>query len=206
MQELYWRVQASWEARIAARWRRMRFVLSCKLHKVELMIGDDVRFYHAVRLYGLYGKINIENGVWFAFNGGAKCLSPIVIEMRGKDAELHIRENVVMMRSVRIICYRKVVIGRGTTIGDGCLLLDSDVHNYAPGAWMKPVAGTPVVLGDSVHLAPDVTVLKGVTVGDNTTVGSRSVVIRSLPANCVALGNPARVFLRYETERPVAVR
>jgi maltose O-acetyltransferase len=33
-----------------------------------------------------------------------------------------------------------------------------------------------------------------VTIGDNTVVGAVSVVTRDLPANVIAVGNPARVL------------
>ena len=36
--------------------------------------------------------------------------------------------------------------------------------------------------------------LKGVTIGENTVVGAGSMVSRSLPANVIAAGNPARVI------------
>ena len=37
------------------------------------------------------------------------------------------------------------------------------------------------------------TILPGVQIGDNTVVGAGSVVTESLPANVVAVGNPARI-------------
>jgi maltose O-acetyltransferase len=50
-----------------------------------------------------------------------------------------------------------------------------------------------ITIGNNVWLGAGVLVLPGVTIGDNTTVGAGSVVTRSLPANCVAFGNPCRV-------------
>jgi maltose O-acetyltransferase len=35
--------------------------------------------------------------------------------------------------------------------------------------------------------------LPGVTIGDNTTIGAGSVVSKSIPSNCVAVGNPCQV-------------
>jgi tetrahydrodipicolinate N-succinyltransferase len=39
-------------------------------------------------------------------------------------------------------------------------------------------------------------VMPGVTVGENSIVGAHSFVNRDIPANCVALGVPARVVRR----------
>ncbi|HNI21049.1 MAG TPA: hypothetical protein PLS35_20200 [Nitrospira sp.] len=36
-------------------------------------------------------------------------------------------------------------------------------------------------------------ILPGVTIGDRSVVGAGSVVVHSVPADCVAVGNPARV-------------
>ena len=36
-------------------------------------------------------------------------------------------------------------------------------------------------------------VLGSVTIGDNVKIGAGSVVVKSIPSDCVAVGNPARV-------------
>ncbi len=43
-------------------------------------------------------------------------------------------------------------------------------------------------------LGGGVIVCPGVTIGENTVVGAGAVVTRDLPANVVAVGNPARVI------------
>lgn len=54
-------------------------------------------------------------------------------------------------------------------------------------------AAEPIAVGDNVWLGGGVIVCPGVTIGDNTVVGAGAVVTRDLPADVVAVGNPARV-------------
>ena len=55
-------------------------------------------------------------------------------------------------------------------------------------------AAEPITIGDNVWLGGGVIVCPGVTIGDNTVVGAGAVVTRDLPADVVAVGNPARVI------------
>jgi len=54
-------------------------------------------------------------------------------------------------------------------------------------------AAKPIVTGNNVWLGSGVIVCPGVTIGDNTVVGAGAVVVNDLPANVVAVGNPARI-------------
>jgi len=47
--------------------------------------------------------------------------------------------------------------------------------------------------GENVWLGGGVIVLPGVTIGDNSVIGAGAVVTKDVPANVVAVGNPARV-------------
>jgi maltose O-acetyltransferase len=52
----------------------------------------------------------------------------------------------------------------------------------------------PVTIGDNVWIGGNTTILPGVTIGSNVTIGAGSVVVKDIPDNCVAVGNPARVI------------
>ena len=54
----------------------------------------------------------------------------------------------------------------------------------------------PVHIGERCWIGGDVTICPGVTIGDRTVIGAGSVVIRDIPADCVAVGNPCRVIKR----------
>lgn len=52
----------------------------------------------------------------------------------------------------------------------------------------------PVTIGSNVWIGGSSIILPGVTIGDNTTIGAGSVVTKSIPANCLAAGNPCKII------------
>jgi maltose O-acetyltransferase len=52
----------------------------------------------------------------------------------------------------------------------------------------------PIVIEDNVWLGGSAILLPGVRIGRNSVVGAGAVVTRSIPANTVVAGNPARVI------------
>lgn len=49
-------------------------------------------------------------------------------------------------------------------------------------------------IGDNVSLGANVTIIGNIRIGNNVTIGAGSVVVKDIPDNCVAVGNPARVI------------
>lgn len=55
---------------------------------------------------------------------------------------------------------------------------------------------------DKVFIGACTMIMPGVTIGENSIIGANSVVSKSIPANVVAAGNPAKVlFSREERQR-----
>ncbi|NJL09439.1 MAG: hypothetical protein HC908_02070 [Calothrix sp. SM1_7_51] len=49
-------------------------------------------------------------------------------------------------------------------------------------------------IGNNVWIGGGAIICPGVNIGDNTTIGAGSVVVRDIPTNVVAVGNPCRVI------------
>jgi len=88
-----------------------------------------------------------------------------------------------------------IEIGSNVSITEGVTIL---THGYdwsifkGRDGWVLGSAGH-VKIGDNVFIGMNATILKGVEIGDNVIIGAGSVVTKSIPANSVAVGNPARV-------------
>ena len=53
--------------------------------------------------------------------------------------------------------------------------------------------GLPITVGSDVWFGGGVKVMPGVTIGDNVVIGGGSVVVKDIPSDSLAVGNPARV-------------
>ncbi len=56
----------------------------------------------------------------------------------------------------------------------------------------------PVKICDGAWIGGGTVILPGVTIGRKSVIGAGSVVTRSIPDNCVAVGNPCRMIHRIE--------
>lgn len=87
----------------------------------------------------------------------------------------------------------RVTIGDDVQIGPNVQLLTA-THPIEPEPRRAKWEGSkPISIGNNVWLGGGVIVCPGVSIGENTVVGAGAVVVRDLPANVVAVGNPARV-------------
>ena len=87
-----------------------------------------------------------------------------------------------------------ITIGDDTQIGPHVQLLTPTHPVDADQRRTKIEAAGPITIGSNVWLGGGVIVLAGVTIGDNAVVGAGSVVVNDIPANSVAVGNPAKVI------------
>jgi maltose O-acetyltransferase len=89
-----------------------------------------------------------------------------------------------------------ITIGADVQVGPNVQLLTPTHPLDATARRAKWEAAKPITIGDNVWLGGGAIVLAGITIGENTVVGAGSVVTRDLPADVVAVGNPARVIRR----------
>jgi len=133
-------------------------------------------------------------------------------EMFGKilcysDGKVQIGEWVKIGFNSVVNCVCSITIGANTAIANNVTIIDHNTHPINPTdrLLMRHTAhgslerqpmwsdSKAIVIGQNVWIGSGVRIQKGVTIGDNSVIGANSVVTKDIPANCIAVGMPARV-------------
>jgi maltose O-acetyltransferase len=87
-----------------------------------------------------------------------------------------------------------VRIGNNVMLGPGVQIYAAHHPVIAAERIKGPELATAIAIGDNVWIGGGSIICAGVTIGDNTTIGAGSVVVKNIPHNVVAVGNPCRVI------------
>ncbi len=103
-----------------------------------------------------------------------------------------IGDNFYANHNCVILDCAEVIFGDNVFIGPNCGFytaghpLDAETRNSGL-EYAKPIK-----IGSNVWIGGNVCVMPGVTIGDGAVIGGGSVVVKDIPAGCVAVGNPCR--------------
>ena len=161
-------------ARIAKRAMRL-----CHEYHRAVIVDDEGE---ALALLGhLLGSLG--EGAWIG--------PPLTVDY---GENIHVGARTFINNNLTALDVARITIGEDCQIGPNVQLL-TPTHPVEPQPRRdKLEAAEPISLGDNVWLGGGVIVCPGVTIGDNSVIGAGSVVTHSLPANVIAVGNPARIL------------
>lgn len=101
-----------------------------------------------------------------------------------------IGKNVVIMNNCLMMAAGGIFIADGAMIAANAQLISNN-HDLK-NRWI--ITCKPVHIGENAWIGAGATILPGVNIGPNAVIGACSVVTKDVPANAMAVGNPARVI------------
>lgn len=123
-----------------------------------------------------------------------------------EDIVLKIGRNVQLNDNVHITAMSDVTIGDNVLMASRIYISDC-THGFYSGNSNDSHAESitiernyeikSVLISNNVWLGEGVCVLPGVHIGENSIIGANSVVTKNIPANSIAVGNPAKVIKQY---------
>jgi len=118
---------------------------------------------------------------------------------------IQIKDYCLICPGVRISAATEITIGESCMLAHGAFITDADWHGMYDRS--QPIGHTiPVRIADNVWIGDSAIIGKGVSIGENSIIGAGAVVVKDIPANAVAGGNPAVVLKYLDEGRPIKTR
>lgn len=124
-------------------------------------------------------------------------------KMGGKTytPSLIIGKNVNIGNNFTAVCSGSLIIENDALIAPNVFITDLN-HGIDPeskiGYEHQPYVIKNVKVGEGTWVGQNSTILPGVTIGKKCVIGANSVVTKSIPDYCIAVGNPARIIKNYD--------
>lgn len=109
-----------------------------------------------------------------------------------------IGDNFYANHNLVILDCAEVIFGNDVFIGPNCGFYTAGHPLDYPTRNSGLEYAKPIKVGSNVWFGGNVCVLPGVTIGDNVVIGAGSVVVKDIPANVVAVGNPCTPIKKLE--------
>ena len=145
----------------------------------------------------LLGKI--EENVWIT--------PPFYVDYGNN---IYIGNNTEINMNCTFLDDNKIIIGKNGLIAPNVQIYTA-YHPLLPEERLKDkktgstcyfnTCADPVTIKDGVWIGGGAKNISGVTIGKNSIIGAGSVVNKSIPDNCVAVGNPCRVIKYFDDIR-----
>lgn len=175
----------------------LQIIYRCKrlvrrLNETDMENGDERRKIMR-ELFGSMGDhVHVDIDFHCEYGINIHCGSDVIINMNCTlvdNNRIDIGSNVLIASDVKIYTatHTTDVPGR-TNTPEGKATSGSFCRTYS----------RPVTIEDNVWVGGGAILLPGVTIGRNSVIGAGSVVTRSIPQDCVAVGNPCRVIKRLD--------
>jgi len=100
---------------------------------------------------------------------------------------IDLEEKTVVGKGLRIYHGQGLVVNGNAVVGDFVLLR----HNTTIGNAHHD-GGSPII-GNNVEVGANAVIIGAIKIGDNSIIAAGSVVIKDIPPNCIAAGNPAKI-------------
>lgn len=163
-------------------------------------LGENVLL-EAPMDYGDYPqKIRIGNSTTILKNSRLN----IYAQSDNKDFAIDIGENCYIGSNFSVLAKAKVTIENDVLIVSN-VLIASENHGMNPETnepyMSQELSGSPVKIGEGCWIGEKVIILPGASIGKKCVIGAGSVIVKSIPNYCIAVGNPARVIKQYNFDR-----
>lgn len=120
---------------------------------------------------------------------------------KNNEPVVRIGDNCNFGQRLSLLAGGNITIGNNVLIASD-VLITSENHSMNPEDEIpymdQPLICSDVEIKDGCWIGEKVCIMPGVAIGKKCIIGAGSIVTKSIPDYCIAVGNPARIIKRYD--------
>jgi acetyltransferase-like isoleucine patch superfamily enzyme len=173
--------------------------------KKLIIIYDLIIFFISKKLFGFDNATKIlydclkesvipilkANGATIGFNCDIE--SPLIFHNAKDFSNLVVGNNCHIGKKSFFDLRSKIEIGDNVTLSMNVSIMTHIELGQAEMKYLYETEIKEVIIEDGVYVGANCVILMGVIISQNSLIGAQSLVNKSIPENCVAYGNPAKV-------------
>lgn len=101
--------------------------------------------------------------------------------------DIHLGLNTIIGNNVIFPHPSSIIIGEGVSISKNCVIYQGVTIGKGRNE------GYPLIK-ENVTIYPNTTIIGNIEIGSDCKIGANSLVLKSIPKNCVCYGNPAKYY------------
>ena len=107
---------------------------------------------------------------------------------------IEIGENFYSNYNLIILDCAKVIIGDNVLMGPNVSIYTAGHPLHYEKRNQEYEYAFPISIGNSVWIGGNVVINPGIMIGDNSVIGSGSVIVKDIPSDVIAIGNPCKIL------------
>lgn len=162
------------------------------LQKEQLACLDMLYDFNHTRPTELELRQSLLERMFAEIGEGCYIEPPLQANWAGRN--VHFGKSIYANFGLTLVDDTDIYVGDYTMFGPNVVIATAG-HPILPELRAKAYQyNSSVHIGKNCWLGAGVLVMPGISIGDNSVIGAGSVVTKDIPANVIAVGNPARVL------------
>ena len=120
------------------------------------------------------------------------------------DSKISIGSRVTSTGQLQVAAMSEVTIEDDVMFATNVNITDG-FHGYTrmdePYKYQEIIRIQPIRIKQGCWVGQNVVIFPGVTIGEMTIIGANSVVTKSVPDRCIALGSPAKIIKKWDADK-----
>jgi UDP-N-acetylbacillosamine N-acetyltransferase len=153
---------------------------------------EDIKDNNSIPFFIAIGNNKVRKKIFFQLKNHGFNIINLIDPSAIVSSSVKMSNGILIMPNV--VINAKAKIGEGVILNTSCIIEHENIiEDFVHISPNTALAGN-VIVKENTHIGIGSTSIQGITIGKNCTIGAGSVMVKDIPDNVKAFGNPCRVM------------